>query len=147
MGPIEISLAALSITIAGTGAGLALANYKLAAKKHEDDLALAQKKREDDLFDRRYALYEEITTLWAYYLRLPGRDLVPPKEDSPLPLSTYEMGSLILKTGFLFDEKIKDAVAKLVSKVLDIFEPDSEAASDTMKEFPLELFEKYLNVK
>jgi len=148
MGSIEVSLGVLSLTIAGTAVYFAEAAHKLAVKKHQDDLELAKKKREDDLFDRRYALYEEIHMLWLLgqgtgqvYWNACGHGAQFRGKD----LSCFSDKAL-----FLFDEVTQAAVNLMVIRLLDIGYPGFEDQKGKFKTstsgFPRELFCKYLNL-
>jgi len=118
-------------------------NFDLAQKKHHDDLDLAQKKREDDLFDRRYALFEKIIALWLCYKSVVSE----PSKDHPFPFDREEMGSLVFKVGFLFDEEIELVVNSMMQFILSPPTSDCGVVPDTIDNLPRELFEKFLKIK
>jgi len=141
MTSIEISLAVLTVTIAGATVYFTEAAHKLAVKKHQDDLELAKKKREDDLFDRRYEVFEKISAIWIYLLKVEKG--IPVNE--PPQFNLDEAASLVFKAGFLFDKEIVGVVERTFQRLITApYKPDPK---DTIGDFPRDLFGKYLNIK
>jgi hypothetical protein len=62
-------------------------------------------------------------------------------------INTHKAASLVFKTGFLFDDKIKGVVTRAIS-ILTSTPPasGSKEKPDTIGAFPQELFEKHLKV-
>jgi len=136
MSSIEISLAVLSLTIAGTGAYFTNAAHNLAAQK-----------REDDLFSQRYKLYEEIHVLWQCGMGS-GREYW--REVRPSFYTTAEINCFADKALYLFDEEIQKAVTLMIMRLQDIGYPGFSEEKGLLKTsrtgFPRELFHKYLNL-
>lgn len=136
MGSIEVSLALLSITIAGTGVYFADAAHKLAVKK-----------RQDDLFNLRYKLYEKIRALWVYGC---GSDIKYWEAIIPR-LNAQEINALPYQASFLFDKQIQNCVFLMTIKLQVLGYPGFEhlkgaGVLEEQTDFPQKLFDKYLKL-